>query len=47
MEGLFARSESRERSLWYVHGLLSGCERKNGWQLGEWMGESAAYAVQH
>jgi SRSO17 transposase len=31
----------------YVQGLLSGCERKNGWQLAEWMGEAAPYAVQH
>jgi SRSO17 transposase len=45
--GLFARSEVRERSLAYLQGLLSGCERKNGWQLAEWMGESAPYAVQH
>ncbi|MEO6912049.1 MAG: IS701 family transposase [Edaphobacter sp.] len=45
--GLFARSEPRERSLAYVQGLLSGCERKNGWQLAEWMGEEAPYAVQH
>lgn len=45
--GLFARSEPRERSLAYIQGLLSGCERKNGWQLAEWMGEAAPYAVQH
>src|SRR5271168_4053586 len=45
--GLFARSEARERSLAYLQGLLSGCERKNGWQLSEWMGETAPYAVQH
>ena len=44
---LFARSEARERSLAYLQGLLSGCERKNGWQLAEWMGEAAPYAVQH
>jgi SRSO17 transposase len=31
----------------YLQGLLSGCERKNGWQLSEWMGEAAPYAVQH
>ena len=30
--GLFARSEARERSLAYLQGLLSHCERKNGWQ---------------
>ncbi len=45
--GLFARSEPRARSLAYVQGLLSVCERKNGWQLAEWMGESAPYRVQH
>ena len=45
--GLFARSEARERSLAYLQGLLSHCERKNGWQLAEWMGESAPYRVQH
>ena len=44
---LFARSEPRARSLAYLQGLLSGCERKNGWQLSEWMGEVAPYAVQH
>ena len=44
---LFARSEPRARSLAYLRGLLSGCERKNGWQLAEWMGEAAPYAVQH
>jgi SRSO17 transposase len=44
---LFARSEPRARSLAYLQGLLSGCARKNGWQLAEWMGESAPYAVQH
>jgi SRSO17 transposase len=45
--GLFARSEARERSLAYLHGLMSHCERKNGWQLSEWMGETVPYRVQH
>jgi SRSO17 transposase len=45
--GLFARSETRARSLAYLQGLLSSCERKNGWQLAEWMGEESPYAVQH
>ena len=45
--GLFARSEARERSLAYLQGLLSDRERKNGWQLAEWMGEAAPYRVQH
>ena len=45
--GLSARSEPRARSLAYLQGLLSGCERKNGWRLAEWMEEAAPYAVQH
>src|ERR1017187_380056 len=36
---LFARSEVRERSLSYLEGLLSGCERKNSWQVAEWARE--------
>ena len=36
----------RELSLAYLQGLLSHCERKNGWQLAEWMGEAAPYRVQ-
>jgi len=45
--GLFARSEARDCSLAYLQGLLSHCDRKNGWQLSEWMGEAAPYRVQH
>jgi SRSO17 transposase len=45
--GLFGRSEVRGRSLLYMQGLLSGCERKNGWQMAEWMGEASPYAMQH
>ncbi len=43
--GLFARSEVRERSLADRQGLLSHCERKNGWQLAEWMGEAGPCRV--
>lgn len=35
----FSRSEPRERSLAYMKGLLSGVERRNGWQLAEQAGE--------
>lgn len=45
--GLFARSETRARSLAYLQGLLSGCERKNGWHLSAWMGEASPYSFQH
>jgi SRSO17 transposase len=44
---LFVRSEPRALSLAYLQGLLSGCERKNGWQLAEWMGEAVPCRVQH
>lgn len=45
--GLFKRSEPRQRSLAYLQGLLSGVQRKNGWQLAEWMGEATPDGVQH
>lgn len=44
---LFKRSEPRERSLAYLKGLLASVERKNGWQLAEWMGEATPDGVQH
>ena len=40
---LFARSEPRARSLAYLQGLLSGCERKNGWQLAERLMRSSIF----
>ena len=47
MGELFARSEVRERSLAYLEGLLSGCERKNGWQVAEWVGDASPYGMQY
>jgi SRSO17 transposase len=44
---LFARSEVRERSLAYLEGLLSGCERKNGWQVAECVGDASPYGMQY
>ncbi|KAG0163042.1 hypothetical protein DFQ30_000820 [Apophysomyces sp. BC1015] len=44
---LFKRSEHRQRSLGYLKGLLGGVERKNSWQLAEWMGEKTPHGVQH
>ena len=44
---LFQRSEPCERSLAYLKGLLGSVERKNGWQLAEWMGEATPDGVQH
>jgi SRSO17 transposase len=43
----FARSEVRQRAKDYLHGLLSGAERKNGWQLAEVAGNATPYGLQH
>ena len=43
----FARSEVRRRAREYLHGLLSGAERKNGWQLAEVAGNATPYGLQH
>lgn len=45
--GRFARSEPRQRAIGYVRGLLSGTERKNGWQLAEHLGDPTPDGVQH
>jgi hypothetical protein len=37
---LFSRSEVRRRARDYLRGLLSGAERKNGWQLAEVAGDA-------
>ncbi len=42
----FRRSEPRERSLAYLKGLLSGVERRNGWQLAEQAGEATPDGMQ-
>jgi SRSO17 transposase len=44
---IFARSDSRERAMAYLAGLLSGAERKNSWQLAEICGHANPYAFQH
>jgi hypothetical protein len=40
----FARAEPRRRALAYLTGLLSTTERKNGWHLAEWAGETTPRA---
>jgi SRSO17 transposase len=42
----FSRSEPRKRALGYLKGLLSQCERKNGWQLAQQLGELNPDGVQ-
>ena len=43
----FSRSELRRRAQDYLRGLLSGVERKNGWQLAEMAGDATPYGLQH
>lgn len=43
----FGRTEGRERVRAYLRGLLSGAERKNGWQLAEAVGNATPYGMQH
>lgn len=43
----FARSESRQRALAYLRGVLSAAERKNSWQLAEICGEPTPYGFQY
>ena len=39
-ERYFGRSEPREQSRKYLHGLLSAQDRRNGWELAETVGDS-------
>jgi SRSO17 transposase len=43
----FTRSEPRRRAIGYLRGLLSDPERKNGWQLAEYLGDTTPDGVQH
>ncbi len=43
----FSRSKVRRRARDYLRGLLSGAERKNGWQLAEVAGDATPYGLQH
>ncbi|CAB3774853.1 hypothetical protein LMG29542_08235 [Paraburkholderia humisilvae] len=43
----FRPPEPRQRSLAYLKGLLGTVERKNGWQLVEWIGEATPDGIQH
>ena len=45
--GRFVRSEVRARAADYLRGLMAGIQRKNGWQLAEFCGESSPKNIQH
>jgi hypothetical protein len=42
----FTRRERRQRALAYLKGLLGPVERKNGWQLAEYLGDQTPDGVQ-
>lgn len=42
----FVRSEPRQRALAYLKGLLGNVERKNGWQLAEYVGDTTPDGLQ-
>lgn len=42
----FARRDLRRQAVGYVQGLLGRVERKNGWQLSEYLGREKPYGVQ-
>jgi SRSO17 transposase len=43
----FNRSEIRQRAGVYLRGLTASVERKNGWQLAEFVGDATPDALQH
>jgi SRSO17 transposase len=43
----FARSQSRQRVMAYLRGLLSAAERKNSWQVAEACGDPNPYGFQY
>lgn len=46
LAGRFGRTESQQRALAYLKGLLSPVERKNGWQLAEQAGDPTPDGMQ-
>jgi SRSO17 transposase len=46
MNSLFYRTESKRHAEQYVRGLLAPIERKNGWTIAEYVGESEPKALQ-
>ena len=44
--GRFAQAASRRRARAYLLGLLSRCERKNGWIIAEFAGDVTPYGMQ-
>nr|WP_239002271.1 transposase [Photorhabdus khanii] len=47
LASLFRTAASQQHCLGYLWGLLSDVERKNGWQLAEWLGERSPDGIQY
>jgi SRSO17 transposase len=43
----FRRCDTRSHAARYVRGLLGRVERKNAWQMAEYLGDASPYAIQH
>jgi len=43
---LFARKDARRPAELYLEGLLGSLERKNGWQLAEYVGDKRPWRIQ-
>ncbi len=43
----FGRSEARLVAYDYIRALISPVERKNAWQVAEYVGQNNPYSVQH
>jgi hypothetical protein len=46
LDGLFYRTDSRVHARHYLRGLLAPLERKNGWTIAEYSGDSEPKALQ-
>ncbi len=47
IQGHFASLPTFKRAIQYLKGLLSQCDRKNGWQLSEITGDKSPYGLQN
>src|SRR5688572_29116398 len=43
---LFGRKDARDQAMLYLDGLLGAVERKNGWQLAEYVGDARPWRTQ-
>ena len=43
----FRRADTRRHAERYIRGLLGRIERKDGWQMAEYLGDRYPYAIQH